>query len=444
MTQARPASPTINLIDQYCNHYQTVFPEVRSYEAFKRIMMGIITPSRRKSLSVIAEIVGLKNSQSLHNFIAESPWGYKELREIRLNLTKEWLAGEAIDIIVDETGDPKKGTKTEYVSRQYLGRLGKIDNGIVTVNIYGVKNGILFPLLFEIYKPQSTLKPEDIYKSKPQIAASLITELVDKKFKIRYVLADSLYGESPTNFLRVLEKLKLQFMVSIRSNHQVRMPVKEQVRQTKWKKFQRTFASNEPEIRYISEVIFGKRGRYTYWYLTTDPETLPQNSTSYVMTNIPNVEYSEVGNIYGERTWVEYGFRQCKSELGWADFKLTKYESIARWWEVIFCAFLMISLNSSSNIKVESVKSSVVKDELNNCLSEHPHWSSNNGWKSTLNNIQLLLIPLLSFSLIKPWLTIFENPLLEKCFSTLIMLVDLCGYAFESSAFSSVHSFSSS
>jgi hypothetical protein len=95
----------------------------------------------------------------------------------------------------------------------------------------------------------------------------------------------------------------------------------------------------------------------------------------------------------------------------------------------------MISLNSNSVIKVKSVVSSIVKDEFKNCLSEHPHWSSGNGWKSTLNNIQLLLIPLLSFSLIKPWLTIFENPLLEKCFSTLIMLVDLCGYAFNSPAF---------
>ncbi len=45
--------------------------------------------------------------------MAESPWEYKELREIRLNLTKEWLAEEAIDIIVDETGDPKKGKKTD-------------------------------------------------------------------------------------------------------------------------------------------------------------------------------------------------------------------------------------------------------------------------------------------------------------------------------------------
>jgi SRSO17 transposase len=61
------------------------------------------------------------------------------------------------------------------------------------------------------------------------------------------------------------------------------------------------------------------------WYVTTDPQTLPENSTSYVMTNISDVNYQDVGNIYGLRTWVEYGFRQCKSELGWSDFHLTNF-----------------------------------------------------------------------------------------------------------------------
>jgi SRSO17 transposase len=90
----------------------------------------------------------------LHNFISESPWSYQQLRANRLSLTKEWLKQAAIDIIIDETGDRKKGTHTDYVARQYLGRLGKVDNGIVSVNIYGVKDGITFPLIFEIYKPK--------------------------------------------------------------------------------------------------------------------------------------------------------------------------------------------------------------------------------------------------------------------------------------------------
>jgi SRSO17 transposase len=108
MTQPRASQPTIGFIDQYSSQYQSIFPEVRSYEAFKRILIGIITPSQRKSLSRIAKIVGLEQGQSLHHFITSSPWTYQELRTVRLKLILDWLKGEATDIIIDETGDPKK------------------------------------------------------------------------------------------------------------------------------------------------------------------------------------------------------------------------------------------------------------------------------------------------------------------------------------------------
>jgi SRSO17 transposase len=39
------------------------------------------------------------------------------------------LKGKAITIVIDETGDRKKGKKTDYVARQYLGSVGKVDNG---------------------------------------------------------------------------------------------------------------------------------------------------------------------------------------------------------------------------------------------------------------------------------------------------------------------------
>jgi SRSO17 transposase len=41
-------------------------------------------------------------------------------------------------LLSDETGDPKKGKATDYVARQYLGLLGKIDNSIVAVVSYGL------------------------------------------------------------------------------------------------------------------------------------------------------------------------------------------------------------------------------------------------------------------------------------------------------------------
>ena len=64
-------------------------------------------------------------------------------------------------------------------------------------------------------------------------------------------------------------------MVAIRCNHGVRMPEEEEVRQTSWKEFERILSKDKRETRYVCEIIFGKRNKYTYWYLTTDPETLP-------------------------------------------------------------------------------------------------------------------------------------------------------------------------
>lgn len=40
-------------------------------------------------------------------------------------------------------------------------------------------------------------------------------------------------------------------------------------------------------------------------------------------------------------------FKQVKSELGWANFRLTDYESIERWLEIIFSAYLLVSIQAT-------------------------------------------------------------------------------------------------
>jgi SRSO17 transposase len=63
------------------------------------------------------------------------------------------------------------------------GNLGKVDNGIRVVLIYGVFCGMTFPLMFDVYKPRERLKPEDKYRTKPQIAAAMIRELQAMGFR---------------------------------------------------------------------------------------------------------------------------------------------------------------------------------------------------------------------------------------------------------------------
>ena len=55
----------------------------------------------------------------------------------------------------------------------------------------------------------------------------------------------------------------------------------------------------------------------------------------------------QLGNLYGLRIGREYGFRQCKQELGWTNYRFTNFEQINRWWEIIFSAYWMVSSHCS-------------------------------------------------------------------------------------------------
>ena len=129
-----------------------------------------------------------------------------------------------------------------------MGSVGKVDNGIVSVNAYGIYENIIFPLSFQIFKPKGTLKPSEQYKSKIDLAGEIITELIDYGFHIEVVLADSLYGKS-SQFIKILDKYKLPYIVSIRSNYRVGLPCDQRVRANKWCKFEGVFSDGKLENR---------------------------------------------------------------------------------------------------------------------------------------------------------------------------------------------------
>jgi SRSO17 transposase len=52
--------------------------------------------------------VSINSAQSLHHFLANSDWSVDELKQRRLNKLKQALNGQAITVVIDETGDRKK------------------------------------------------------------------------------------------------------------------------------------------------------------------------------------------------------------------------------------------------------------------------------------------------------------------------------------------------
>ena len=56
MVDPRLPVPTVQFIDSYCELYQNLFPEVRSFENFKYLHLGMISELKRKTLPAIALI----------------------------------------------------------------------------------------------------------------------------------------------------------------------------------------------------------------------------------------------------------------------------------------------------------------------------------------------------------------------------------------------------
>jgi hypothetical protein len=85
---------------------------------------------------------------------------------------------------------------------------------------------------------------------------------------------------------------------------------------------------------------------------TTDPQTLPDLTTWYLVTNLPAptegmgseppfppASLEEVIRPYGLRTWVEQSYKHVKHALGWSQYQVRSDQSVRRHWQLVCCAF---------------------------------------------------------------------------------------------------------
>ncbi len=273
--------------------------------------------------------------------------------------------------------------------------------------------------MFQVFKPDRRLKPDDTYQTKPSIASVLVRTLVQQGFAIELVIADALYGESGP-FIQTLTELGLPYVVAIRQNHGVWMPRGQRIRATRWRSFVRRLSDGSMETRYIREVVYGVRRSVRFYHLTSDPAHLPMATTRFVMTNLVGDLRQTLGNLYGLRTWIEYGFKHIKNELGWADHRLTNYAAIERWWELVCSAYLLVSLQTPifAGALADALPALVA------LLRCHPWWQAGSGWKHTLNNLRLLIHPFCCWCLLLPWLSVFPVPGLDHGLRDLIRYIN--------------------
>jgi len=127
----------------YASRFDSLFSSLAQRRGFRDYLQDLLLPrDRNKTLTGLggAELIAgaqHREVQRLQWFLSESAWDHEQVNEQRLQLLCEDPATTphaAGALVIDDTGDRKDGTATAHVARQYLGSVGKIDDGIVAVN----------------------------------------------------------------------------------------------------------------------------------------------------------------------------------------------------------------------------------------------------------------------------------------------------------------------
>lgn len=381
MTERLSCPPAPGPLEDYAVGFDALFANVAQRRGFREYLQGLLLPrDRNKTITALvgAEPLIAADSapvQKLQCFLSESTWDPETVNDRRLERLlsdPQTAPHESGVLVIDETGDRKDGTKTAHVGRQYLGSLGKVDNGIVSVSSLWADERVYFPLHVAPYTPAERLpqgKKDPAFQTKPQLAVELVAKAVGVGVAFRAVVADCLYGESRA-FEGELWQTGLPYVVALKPSKGIwaregepHTP-EEAARRLRWDgpddpgdwtPVVRRFRDGHEETWWAADLSFGGYGPERSVCLvvaTTDPTTLPTLSTWYLATNLPRpgsspagesevapADLAEVVRLYGLRNWVEQAYKQVKEELGWADFMVRADLAIRRHWELVLCAF---------------------------------------------------------------------------------------------------------
>ncbi|VTR94343.1 Transposase OS=Blastopirellula marina DSM 3645 GN=DSM3645_28187 PE=4 SV=1: DDE_5 [Gemmata massiliana] len=200
----------------------------------------------RKSIEPIVLEAGTA-VRALQEFLVTARWDHDSARDTLQKHLGAVVAGLPSDPlgtvgVIDETSCRTWGDHTPGVPRQYLGCVGKVENGIVTVHI-GVTKGTFQALLdADLFVPESWAAdrdrcqaagiPEDVgHRTKWRVAVDPWLRLSGNGFSFDWLVFDAGYGAA-VPFLRFLNVVSQRFVAEVPAHFRVREKVGAKVRHT--------------------------------------------------------------------------------------------------------------------------------------------------------------------------------------------------------------------
>ncbi|MFN3763808.1 MAG: transposase, partial [Anaerolineae bacterium] len=145
--------------------------------------------------------------ENIQHFVSNSPWS---ARPIYRQIQEEIAAIPALHggaLLVDDSADAKSGPHSAGASRQYNGRLGKVDLCQSGVFLAYFKDHTWTWVDAELYLPEewfaperaadrekAGIPPERVFQTKPELAQEMIARARQNGLPFSFVACDELYG----------------------------------------------------------------------------------------------------------------------------------------------------------------------------------------------------------------------------------------------------------
>ena len=347
----------------FCCGYTQTFGHLHTY------CRGLLSDLKRKSVEPIALAAGCA-VRTLQEFLRDHHWQHTQLREQLQRSVGAELAALPDDGLgnvglIDETSAVKSGTKTPGVQRQYLGCVGKLDNGIVTVHL-GVCKGRYKTLLdAELFLPEDWAKdrerckaagiPDDLkYRPKSTIALEEWDRAKANQVPLDWLTFDEGYGKAPEFICGLDERQQLfvgevpKSLSCLAANGSGRRPgdqvkgrrADDVVRHSPaflkqpWLKITLSRQTGGAQVWEVKAAPVWQRqdqqwSHRTYWLIWA--RNVATGEEKYFLSNAPaDAKLLTLLRVAFCRWNVEHAFRVGKSELGFTHYEGTNYTGLMR------------------------------------------------------------------------------------------------------------------
>lgn len=335
----------------YLRRFRGCFGQDRTAGHFGTYCRGLLSDLPRKSVEPIALEAGTA-VRTLQEFLLTARWDHGRTRDTLQRHLAAVLGGLPADPlgtvgVIDETSCRKWGDQTPGVQRQYLGCVGKIDNGIVTVHL-GVTKGAFQALLdAELYLPKGWAAdrdrcrdagiPDDVrYRPKWRIAVDQWLRLTEAGVSFDWLVFDEGYG-SKVPLLRFLNLVGQPFVAEVPVNFAVRDAAGGPARRAD-ERLSPAAARSGRRHRLTHQSV-----RASFWRATTAAVWVADREhtlvvaineataeVKYFLTNATGAPLMRVLAVAFRRATVEHAFRLAKQEAGLMHYEGRDYTGLAR------------------------------------------------------------------------------------------------------------------